>query len=1143
MRSLLDDLRHTSTPLTLTSREYLVEAVKRAHVALLRLAIGRDDEEPIELEARTAELRRYALWLEEAALRERLPEGEMERALNLAASLYEFAGKLSGRPEGDSDIFRPPLNDLLRSSILGSLTAYQAQASMAARRAREQISRLPTASAEARLHHAVASVILSFLGRQFHVAFTQGIALRTGAQEAARELRAHDATNAEILAVDQATAIGLACHTAAVGMLVGAADLVKGAGEVLGQIAEAAFESDDSQRYWLARRLRLVTKSMYAASMHRVLAEMDVSLDYRRALAREEVLELWEPQLEAIRKGLLNRNDARNFVVSIPTGGGKTLIAELAILAALCSEDTHGWAVYVTPTRALVNQVSSDLRRRLEDSRIRVRTVLAGAEQSAFIEQEVDLLTAERSVTVTTPEKLDAYYRNAREIFDSCRLVVFDEVHKVGEPGRGALLESLITRFAALQPSTRIIMLSGVMSNYEEFVSWLGGDGTESVVARRRPTRQIRGVAVRHSPKTIGTPSDRADTRRVDFSGGLVIVHEADDLEGRIEVQIPRVFSGFFTEKQFSRGWREDRQLPRSSINDHAVGLASALSHAPGTTLVFVGTTAWAESCCRKIRLGTAADAEYLSEREQLAKFLETELGEGHELADLCRRGVAFHHARLPAAVQRVLELALERGWIKVMFATGTLREGLNTPATNVILAGDTIPGEGGERIQVSQADFENLAGRAGRPFREAEGRAILIPNLLAQATTVGKRYLLTGDEALRVRSQLRNLAARLSGGEEDLLGLPVTDQALLLGLRAAGIDGEDDFTEFFAQSLWALQEDDEEGELTRGAARGCARTFSAAEDALGEDRVSIASRTGLSLSSSEAIRATLIQHVETLRADTFPIRDSIDEVLPILLEASLQLPEVQRGELRSGTGWQSHLAAVRGWVAGEPYGAILRHAVDAGVLRERAGVGGAVRYCTDIANWLSWSFGACYVIAQSLVQPLDPLVGILPLLVRYGVSAPAAAYISLLGVADRTAAQELGTRYEQAGGLLSIEAVAQWMSEVDPHLEEFFPEVALRAELLRRQAFGARGRSLSYRLTQLTVWRDVRPGQILTFATGERGDLVVVDDRGNQVGTPNDPPLIRDFSRGELRTIVGVVTTSSVAGQGSGNVTIAIVR
>src|SRR6266700_2351920 len=62
-----------------------------------------------------------------------------------------------------------------------------------------------------------------------------------------------------------------------------------------------------------------------------------------------------------------------NLVVSLPTGAGKTLVAEFAVLTAL-QRQQPSWVAYVAPSRALVNQASRDLRRRLADSKIEVRT-------------------------------------------------------------------------------------------------------------------------------------------------------------------------------------------------------------------------------------------------------------------------------------------------------------------------------------------------------------------------------------------------------------------------------------------------------------------------------------------------------------------------------------------------------------------------------------------------------------------------------------------------------------------------------------------------------------------------------------------------------------------------------------------------
>ena len=430
---------------------------------------------------------------------------------------------------------------------------------------------------------------------------------------------------------------------------------------------------------------RQVIGEMQARNVHLVLRSAGVPDSYIGSLIRDGVVELWNPQASAVAAGIADPDGPDGFVVSIPTGAGKTMIAELALASAL---RTDGWAVYVTPSRALVNQVSTDLQHRLAGTGVRVQTFLAGAEQSGLITDELELLSTERTVTVTTPEKLDAYYRNARDLFDSCKVAIFDEVHKISDERRGAAIESLVTRLSLRHEACRLVLLSGVMSNPEELAAWLGGAAT--IVESRRPTRQLRGIAVRHDlvPRSPRKPAKGIVRRRVDFKGGLVLVRSVADLDAQdYEVHLPDLFKGHFQARQYRQSWREDRtSSARTSVNDHAIALAERFYRLPGTTLVFVQTVPMAEGSAVKCR-PTLGD-EFAGERESLARYVESLLGDQYALADLCRRGTGFHHARLPAAIQRALELAIQRGWLRVLFATPTLREGLNTAATNVILGG-----------------------------------------------------------------------------------------------------------------------------------------------------------------------------------------------------------------------------------------------------------------------------------------------------------------------------------------------------------------------------------------------------------------------------------------------------------------------
>jgi hypothetical protein len=1121
MHNLLDDFRHSPTPLADTSRTSLARALKAADVALLRAALSLPDSQPVEDIERI--LRRYALWLEDIVSTN--PPDDVVTLSSLAGSIYEFtAGLYHG--SGPTTLFEPPINDLLRACIVGSFTPFQAQSTLTATRARSRLQALTSDNAVTRCHQVVAEIVLGFLGRDFRGAFNSGLQLDARANSAVAELENTDAPFAEIFSLDRAVSIGLACRKGAGAMLTGSMDVLNDSISELRNIEQSAIESEDADHHWLAARLRQVAEGMHDRSMHRVLALAGIPVEFRRALARDGFLEMWGPQLEAIQKGLISTS--KHFVVSIPTGSGKTLIAELALLSALA--ENGGWAIYVVPSRALTNQVSSNLRRHLSESGIIVRTVLAGAEQSLLLSDELELLSRERSVTVTTPEKLDAYYRTSREtgVFKDCRLLIVDEVHKISDGNRGALLESLITRFLVLQQDTRIALLSGVMSNADELATWLDPLRTESVVARRRPTRQVQGVAVR-TVRSDGEPHQHTRAgakvlqRRVNFKGGIVLVHEEEDLVPPIRVDLPRVFDGFFTERLLGTTWREQKAPePRTSANDHAIQLAGVLASAPGSTLVFVENTVAAEKGARECAV--KHDANF-REREQLANFVRGELGEAHPLVAYCERGVAYHHSRLPTSVLRAIELALENGWLKVVFATGTLREGLNTAVTSVIVAGNSYWDDAKKRREpVDETDFVNIAGRAGRPRVDTEGRVILIPDSLVQATAIeiGRKYVLVGEAALRVMSQFDELEEELRKAKGDLRQMPFQDQSLILGLRAAGLVDETSVNSFLTQTLWSIQEADDQ--LVADASVIASDSVMKAEATIGEQRMILASKLGVSLSSSERMRELLVE-----QKDAFSSSDdaaSQRRQLEVLLSASLAIPEVQHGALATEPAPHTHLPPLIEWIDGSEYDVVLAVAVKSGALKASATTADAVRYTSDLSTWLSWSFGAACAILNSL-EISNSYLTMLPLRIRYGVSSGAAGCISLLGVVDRRAAEVLGKSFEESGRPTSLQEIEKWMQEADVHLEELFPSQSdpLRTQLLRRNTFGSGPSGTPYDTMHFRADAEVERGAVLRFAGGDGAIRVSAD--GRLVGELTDASALLRFTRGSPELYGAIVTQS----------------
>ena len=78
-------------------------------------------------------------------------------------------------------------------------------------------------------------------------------------------------------------------------------------------------------------------------------------------------------------------------------------------------------------------------------------------------------------ILILTNEKMDSLMRYGPAWIDDIGLVVADEIHLVGDEGRGPTLEMILTRFklglAGNKP--RIIGLSATITNSDELAEWL----------------------------------------------------------------------------------------------------------------------------------------------------------------------------------------------------------------------------------------------------------------------------------------------------------------------------------------------------------------------------------------------------------------------------------------------------------------------------------------------------------------------------------------------------------------------------------------------------------------------------------------------------------------------------------------------
>lgn len=150
--------------------------------------------------------------------------------------------------------------------------------------------------------------------------------------------------------------------------------------------------------------------------------------------------------------------DKSNYIISIPTASGKTV---LGILPALKTILNGGKAIYAAPLLSIQNEKVKEFKA-FEEHGIKVGKHPSNSDLSVMVFESFDALT-----------------RFSWNVLREVDTLIIDEFHMIGEYSRGPTLESAITRAKIINPSLRIIALSATLKNIDEIEQWLGGKTVE----------------------------------------------------------------------------------------------------------------------------------------------------------------------------------------------------------------------------------------------------------------------------------------------------------------------------------------------------------------------------------------------------------------------------------------------------------------------------------------------------------------------------------------------------------------------------------------------------------------------------------------------------------------------------------------
>jgi helicase len=161
--------------------------------------------------------------------------------------------------------------------------------------------------------------------------------------------------------------------------------------------------------------------------------------------------------------------------------------------------------------------------------------------------------------------------------------------------------------------------------------------------------------------------------------------------------------------------------------------------------LSFFNTKKSAEACAERI-YSSIDKKEETPELEELARKIEKVLSaptkQCKRLAKVVRRGIAFHHSGLHSEQRALVEDNFRAGKIKVICSTTTLGAGLDLPAFRVVIKDLKRFSGGWGMSNIPVLEYEQMAGRAGRPSYDNEGQAICIATSVEEQEEIWEQYI-----------------------------------------------------------------------------------------------------------------------------------------------------------------------------------------------------------------------------------------------------------------------------------------------------------------------------------------------------------------------------------------------------------------
>jgi ATP-dependent DNA helicase HFM1/MER3 len=394
-----------------------------------------------------------------------------------------------------------------------------------------------------------------------------------------------------------------------------------------------------------------------------------------------------------------------NMVVAAPTGSGKTVIHEVAVVRLLSREANKPLKiVYVAPNKALCQQRMREWDAKFTPLGQKVLEVTGDIDFKQCLR-----LVAKANIIITTPEKWDSLTRSWKDhifLLGAIDLLLIDEIHHLAED-RGATLEALIVRMRML----RKVYAARTSRNASD-------NGPTSRYTYNKLCQTLRFNAfVTLSMRIIALSATLPNL--ADIGEWLGCRHDAIHYFDETFRPVP------LTVHTLAMGSMSNPFLFDKSLDERVGPIVMRYSEGR-QVLVFCPSKKSTEHLSSLLAQRVQMPSHIATETRRHAALIDT--AQTDALRQLLHRGVAYHHAGLPPDDRSLVEQLYLARALFVLSCTSTLAHGVNLPAHLVIIKG-TSCWRGGTRgyERTSRADVIQMLGRAGRPGMDEAGVAVIM--------------------------------------------------------------------------------------------------------------------------------------------------------------------------------------------------------------------------------------------------------------------------------------------------------------------------------------------------------------------------------------------------------------------------------